>query len=167
MSLYRPLPKPHCRAAALLIALLWARTAIAADETSPKLPAPASRKVDFVKDIQPIFAGHCYNCHGSNKHEAEFRLDAKAIALKGGELGPAILPGKGAESLLVQAVAGLKPDLKMPRKGEPLTAEQIGLLRAWIDQGADWPDSASIKIVDPHDHWAFKAPIRPKIPEVK
>src|SRR6185436_11716235 len=80
---------------------------------------------------------------------------------------PAILPGKSAESLLVQAVAGVKPDLVMPRKGERLTAEQVGLLRAWIDQGAIWPDSASAKIEDPRNHWAFKAPSRPRVPEVK
>src|SRR3954464_4111015 len=127
-------------------------TVWAADSGS--LPPAATRPVDFVKDIQPIFADRCLGCHGPKKHEAEFRLDAKAIALKGGELGPAILPGKSADSLLVQAVGGMKPDLKMPRKGEPLTAEQIGLLRAWIDQGAVWPDSASVKIIDPRDHWA-------------
>src|ERR1051325_9271854 len=101
---------------------------------SPALPPPASKKIDFAKDIQPIFAERCYNCHGPNKHEAEFRLDSKDIALKGGELGPAIVPGKSGESLLVQAVGGLKPDLIMPRKGERLSSEQVGLLRAWIDQ---------------------------------
>jgi mono/diheme cytochrome c family protein len=137
----------------------------AADQ--PTLPPPASKKVDFVKDVQPIFAQRCYNCHGPNKHEAQFRLDSKDIALKGGELGTAIVPGQSADSLLIQAVGGLKADLVMPRKGERLSSEQVALLRAWIDQGADWPDSASIKIIDPRDHWAFKAPVRPKVPEVK
>src|SRR5689334_11183039 len=97
-----------------------------------ELPPPVSRQVDFAKDIQPIFAEHCYACHGPDKQEAQFRLDTKEIALKGGELGPAITPGKSAESLLIQAVSGIKPDLIMPKKGERLTAEQIGLLRAWI-----------------------------------
>ena len=73
-----------------------------------KLPPAAAREVDFAKDIQPIFAGHCYDCHGPTKQEAQFRLDVKEVALQGGEIGPAIVPGKGAESLLVQAVAGVR-----------------------------------------------------------
>jgi len=122
--------------------------------------------VDFVKDIQPIFSENCYTCHGPKKQEAQFRLDNKQIALQGGELGPAILPGKSAESLLIHAVSGVKEDLVMPKEGKRLTADQIGLLRAWIDQGADWPDSASVKIEDKRNHWAFKPPIRPKVPDV-
>src|SRR5258705_139393 len=70
------------------------------------LPQPAKRKIDFVKDIQPIFAENCYGCHGPRKQEAQFRLDHKATALRGGELGPAIVPGKSAESLLIQFVGG-------------------------------------------------------------
>ena len=131
------------------------------------LPPAAARKVDFVKDIQPIFSSRCYECHAEKKQEAQFRLDAKEIALKGGELGPAIVPGKSAESLLIRAVAGVKPDFVMPKKGERLTAEQIGLLRAWIDQGAEWPDSASVKLEDKRNHWAFKPPVRPALPSVK
>jgi mono/diheme cytochrome c family protein len=148
-----------------LLACFCAELAFAAQDLT--LPPPATRRIDFAKDIQPIFAERCYNCHGPNKHEAQFRLDSKDIALKGGELGPAIVPGKGADSLLIQAVGGLKPDLIMPRKGERLSPDQISLLRAWIDQGADWPDSASAKITDSRDHWAFKAPVRPNVPEVK
>jgi mono/diheme cytochrome c family protein len=131
------------------------------------LPPAAVRKVDFVKDIQPIFAGRCYDCHADKKQEAQFRLDTKDIALKGGELGPAIIPGKSSESLLVLAVAGAKSDMVMPKKGERLTAEQVGLLRAWIDQGAEWPDSASVKVEEKGNHWAFKPPIRPQLPPVK
>ncbi|HMC26907.1 MAG TPA: PSD1 and planctomycete cytochrome C domain-containing protein [Verrucomicrobiae bacterium] len=131
-----------------------------------KLP-PATRQVEFVRDIQPIFAEHCLACHGPKKQEAEFRLDAKDIALKGGELGTAILPGKSAESLLIRLVAEAQPGKFMPKKGERLTSEQIGLLRAWIDQGAVWPDSASVKTVDPRKHWAFKPPVRPTEPKVK
>jgi len=141
-------------------------------ETNPKvetmtLPPAAARKVDFVKDIQPIFATRCYECHADKKQEAQFRLDAKEIALKGGELGAAIVPGKSEESLLIRAVAGLKPDFVMPKKGERLTTEQVGLLRAWIDQGAEWPDSASVKIEDKRNHWGFKPPMRPAVRSVK
>ena len=68
---------------------------------------------------------------------------------------------------MIHLVSGLDPDLIMPQKGDRLTAEQIGLLRAWIDQGAAWPESASVKAVDPRNHWAFKAPVRPPVPSVK
>src|SRR6266850_2984759 len=141
--------------------------AVDAKALAARLPPPAKRPVNFVKDIQPIFATHCYECHGDKKQEAQFRLDSKDVALKGGELGPAILPGKSAESLLIQAVSGVKTDLTMPKKGERLTAEQVGLLRAWIDQGANWPGSADVQRKDPKGHWAFKAPVKPKSPSVK
>src|SRR5690348_11256364 len=93
-----------------------------ADDVS-KLPPPAGGKVEFAKDIQPIFESRCYNCHGPKKQEASLRFDQKAAALKGGESGPVILPGKSAESLLVIAVARIRDDLKMPKKGEALNAE--------------------------------------------
>ena len=122
--------------------------------------------IDFVKEVQPIFADHCYQCHGPQRQEAAFRLDHKPSALKGGDLGPAILPGKASESLLILAVSGKHAKLKMPRKGAPLTAEQIGKLTAWINEGAQWPDSASANIAKKTDHWAFKAPVKPEVPTV-
>src|SRR5204863_7988288 len=112
-------------------AAFLAVAASAADLEVAKLPAAATRKVDFVKDIQPIFAENCYGCHGAKKQEALFRLDHKATALRGGALRPAIVPGKSAESLLIQLVSGMKPDSVTPKKGDRLTTEQIVLLRAW------------------------------------
>jgi hypothetical protein len=123
--------------------------------------------VDFAREVLPLFANSCFSCHGPNKQEAQFRLDVREIALKGGELGTAIVPGDSAHSLLVLAIAGAKADLKMPKKGTSLTAEQIGLVRAWIDQGAVWPESASVKLADKKNHWAFKAPVKPKPPELR
>jgi hypothetical protein len=78
-----------------------------------------------------------------------------------------VIPGHSADSRMIQLVSGMDPDLIMPQKGERLTAAQIGILRAWIDQGAVWPASASVKTVDPRKHWAFKAPVRPPVPPVK
>src|SRR5438876_1425400 len=98
-----------------------------------KLPTTTTRQVDFVRDIQPIFVEHCVGCHGPKKQEAEFRLDAKEIALKGGELGPAIVPGKSGESLLIRLVAEAEAGKFMAKKGERLSSDQIGLLRAWRD----------------------------------
>ena len=140
----------------------------AADLNFSKIPPAANHKVDFEKEIQPIFSEHCYQCHGAKKQEASLRWDKKTMALQGGESGPAIVPGKSADSLMIQAVAHLRDDLKMPKKGEPLSVEQIGLLRAWIDQGAVWPENESaVATKDPKQHWAFTAPVRQKIPAVK
>jgi len=133
-----------------------------------ELPLAATRPVDFVQDVQPILTQACLKCHGPDKQRGGFRLDVKASALQGGDnYAPAILPGKSRESPLIQLVAGLDPDLKMPPQGKPLTAEQISLLRAWIDQGAVWPESASTKLEDPaRTHWAFQPVRRPMVPEV-
>jgi mono/diheme cytochrome c family protein len=148
-----------------LIGALAVSFGLTADD---QLPKPAARKIDFVKDVQPLFAAKCVGCHGAKKQESAFRLDHKASALKGGNVGRAIVPGKSAESPLIRYVAGLDPDLTMPPEGERLTAEQVGILRAWIDQGADWPDSASVSLNSRGaDHWAFKTPIRPRVPAIR
>ncbi|MBI3849661.1 MAG: DUF1553 domain-containing protein [Verrucomicrobia bacterium] len=133
-----------------------------------KLPPPSSKAVDFVKDIRPIFEASCYKCHGPEKQKSEFRLDVKAAALKGGEHGQDIVFGKSAESPLIHFVAGLVEDMQMPQKGERLTAEQIGLLRAWIDQGAKWPEGIDAKTVkSKSDYWVFQPASRPAIPKVQ
>ena len=141
----------------------------AAEAEVGRLPPAATRPVDFAKDIEPIFADHCYSCHGPKKQESALRLSVKADALKGGDEhgAKAIVPGKSSESVLIQAVAHTHSDLRMPKKGERLTAEQVGLLRAWIDQGALWPETAATQARDPKNHWAFKAPVRPPTPSVK
>src|SRR4051812_37234388 len=163
------MPVPWTKAApavAPLVALLAG--ALAAVSAGPavaagKLPPPATRPVDFVKDVQPILARSCYSCHGEQKQKGALRLDVKADALKGGDGGPAFVPGKSADSLLVHLIAGLDEDRVMPAKGPRLTAEQVGLLRAWIDQGANWPDSAAKVVADKADHWAYKPLARPAV----
>lgn len=105
-----------------------------------KLPPPASVQIDFDRDIQPILERSCLRCHGPQKPKSRFRLDQREFALKGGEHGAAILPGKSAESPLIHMVTGLVEDMEMPPSGkaEPLTPQEIGLLRAWIDQDLPW-----------------------------
>ena len=147
------------------VALLFlaATTGVAwGDDT--ELPTAAGRAVDFVKEVAPIFEAKCLKCHGPEKQKAEYRLDVKEIALKGGEnFAPNILPGKSAESPLMRFVAGLDPDVKMPPKGEPLSAGEIGVLRTWIDAGAPWPESASAKQRDPLDWWSLKPLAKPAL----
>jgi len=141
-----------------------AATAPGAQIDVSKLPPPATAPVDFTKDVQPLLAEKCYGCHGPRRQEAGLRFDVKADALKGSENGPVILPGKSAESLMIHAVSQLG-DLKMPKKGDRLTPEQVGILRAWIDRGAQWPEAVADNKA--RDHWAFKVPVRSKVPEPK
>ena len=112
---------------------------VAADVDVSKLP-PASAKKDltFEKDIHPIFQKSCVKCHGPEKQKAKLRLDTLEATLKGGENGDCISKGNSAKSTLVHTIARLDPDAAMPPdgKGDPLTKEQVGIVRAWIDQGA-------------------------------
>ena len=80
----------------------------------------------------------CFKCHGEEKQKAKLRVDSAEAIKKGSENGEVIVVGNSAKSSLVHTVAGLVEDMMMPPedKGDPLTKEQIGLLRAWIDQGA-------------------------------
>jgi hypothetical protein len=160
--------------AAIVKALVFAATfatglalaAPAAGATS-ELPPAASQKIDFVKDIQPILADRCYSCHGPEKQKGDLRWDSRAGAFKTGEHGPIIVVGDSAKSRVIKLVAGLEPETIMPPKGDPLTPAQIGLLRAWIEQGAVWPDVAAGKTMENRNHWAFKAPVRPAVPAMK
>ena len=123
----------------MTMALGFAATVQAADPDLSKLP-PASTKtgLTYDKDIKPIFEKTCFKCHGTEKQKGKLRLDSLPAALKGGENGPDIVPGKATKSGLLLAVARLVEDDSMPPdgKGDPLTKEQVGLIRAWIDQGA-------------------------------
>ena len=87
---------------------------------APRLPPPASQTVEFTKDIQPIFASRCIQCHSSKNLMGGLRLDSSK-ALEGGLSGKAILPGKSAESLLVKMIGGQIEGKRMPMTGEPLT----------------------------------------------
>ena len=130
-------------------------------------PKVTTQRIDFIRDIQPIFSTHCVSCHGPAKQKNGYRVDVKAVALKGGDThGTAVVPGKSAESPLIQYVSGLVEDMLMPPKGERLTPAQIGLLRAWIDQGAVWPDAASVKIENPLDWWSLKPLTKPAPPVI-
>ena len=114
--------------------------------------------VDFTRDIQPIFKAKCDKCHGAQKASGFLRLDAKQLAMK------TIRPGNSKDSRLVHRILGEGGEARMPMGGEPLKAEQIAIIRKWIDEGANWPESASIKV---EQHWAFVKPERPVLPTVK
>ncbi|HRI14425.1 MAG TPA: DUF1549 domain-containing protein, partial [Verrucomicrobiota bacterium] len=132
-----------------------------------KLPPAATGTVEFARQIEPLLSERCYSCHGAKKQESGLRLDQRDAALPGGDHGALLVPGKSAESLIVAVLAGAHSDLvQMPKKGDKLTPDQIGMIRAWIDQGADWPVIATAKHDTRLDHWAWKAPVRPEVPKV-
>jgi mono/diheme cytochrome c family protein len=130
-------------------------------EPQQRLPAPASRAVDFSRDVKPILQVACVRCHARGNDKGGFSIETRESLLKGGDTGPAAVPGQSADSFLIALVAGLEPDMVMPKKGSRLTGDQVALLRAWIDQGAVW---------DPGVTFARSAPLNltpraPALPE--
>lgn len=112
---------------------------LAGAEVTP-LPPTAAGPVDFAKEIKPLLEASCIKCHAHGQKKSGFALDSRASLLQGGKSGPAAQPGDSAGSLIVQLVAGQDPDRVMPARGARWTPTQVGLLRAWIDQGAVWPE---------------------------
>jgi ankyrin repeat protein len=102
-----------------------------------KLPPAASGKVDYKQDIQPLLAQKCYSCHGPEIQQAGLRLDLRQNALRGGDYGPVIKIGDSAASKLIRRVVDGDGGLQMPPTGA-LSDDEIGLLRAWIDKGAEF-----------------------------
>src|SRR3954471_5925902 len=131
-----PLPMLRSRLGFLVLsALAISSPALFAVDAS-KIPPPAARPVDFEKEIKPLFEASCVKCHAKGKDKGGFSLETRGSLLKGGETGAAAEIGRSEKSLIVEMVAGVDPDSVMPKKGDRWTAEQVGLLRAWIDQGA-------------------------------
>jgi mono/diheme cytochrome c family protein len=120
-------------------------------EQLEKLPPPANHTVHFATEVKPIFDASCIKCHGRGRAKGGFRLDSRETVLKGGEDGVAVIPGKSAQSYLIELVSGLDPDNVMPQKGSKLTREQVGILRAWIDQGLPWDEGVSFGRLPPRN----------------
>jgi ankyrin repeat protein len=108
------------------------------------LHAQAPAKLDFKTDVQPIFKANCIGCHGPKQQKNGFRLDRRADAMRGGTI-PVIGPGNSAGSRLYLKLVGSEFGPQMPPTG-PLKSDQINVIKAWIDQGAEWPDDASGEI---------------------
>ncbi len=120
----------------------------------------AGTTVDFEKQVQPIFREKCLDCHDESTQESAFRLDRKSALLRGGDSGePAIIPGKAEQSHLIKLVRGDEADhLMPPDEQERLSAEQIEILKRWIDQGAKWPGPNGVVTHEKKssDHWSFQ-----------
>jgi uncharacterized protein DUF1553/uncharacterized protein DUF1549/cytochrome c len=130
------------------------------------IPA-AKTGIEYVRDVRPILEANCYACHSGEQAKSQLRLDRKAAALKGGMSGPVIVPGDSQHSRLIHRVSGMDGEPRMPFGRKPLEPEQIALLSRWIDQGAEWPDSAETADASVAKHWAYIKPVRPAVPEVR
>ena len=116
----------------------------------------------YLQEVKPLLTRHCVSCHGAEHPKAHLRLDTAAGARKGGESGPAVLPGKPAESLLIQVLDGTHPQIeRMPYHRPPLQPPEIETLRRWIDDGAAAP---AHEVSGVFVHWSFIRPQRPPTP---
>ncbi|MCH9654121.1 MAG: PSD1 and planctomycete cytochrome C domain-containing protein [Planctomycetes bacterium] len=125
--------------------------------------------IDFEKQIRPLLKQHCYDCHSQDEEESGLRLDHGANILKGGDRGPAVIPGKSAESLLFLSLSGQGKIPRMPHDLSPLKKAEISIIQQWIDQGAKIPEAEkTLKVVQKtSDHWAFLPIRQPELPKVK
>jgi hypothetical protein len=130
---------------------------------SPGLAGEADAKPDsaqlefFETRVRPVLVANCFECHGPSKHKSDLRLDSREAILKGGETGPAIVPGKPQESLLVEAIR-YDGSLQMPPRGR-LTKEEVAALSEWVKQGALWPQ--------PRHDLAPRQPVDSSLPAAK
>ena len=147
------------------VAFLLMGTRTLAILSSAILIGSAQAAPDYARDVKPILARHCYECHGAEKQKSGLRLDSRVAAFRPAESGDTVIvPGKGAASPLIQRVVSLDPDEQMPpRRGanSGLGKKEIETLQAWIDAGTDWP------AVEPAiRHWAYEKPVRPALPTI-
>ncbi len=146
--------KPH----ALILVVGWFCAAIQAEGAEPA-------KLDFDQDVRPILQ-RCVKCHGSDKQQGGLRFDVRTGAVRAGESGSeAIKPGDAASSELIRRIESTDESERMPPEGEPLSREQIKILRAWIDQGAHWPEASGaaaaergelVVTEEDRQHWSYR-----------
>ncbi len=134
----------------------------------------------FEKRIRPLLVDQCYSCHSTTAEKVKggLLLDSSEAMLKGGDSGPALIPGRAADSLLIKAVRYSDPELQMPPKNKKLSSRQIADLEQWINQGAPWPVSIDattqssprrgFEITEQdRSYWAFQPVNRPALPHLK
>jgi hypothetical protein len=131
--------------------------------------APTKATVDYLRDVKPILAKRCYECHGVKEQKSGLRLDTVAGALEGGDSGPALVAGKSAESLIVAAITGTGDASPMPPEGAKLSAKEIETIKLWIDSGAQAPTDEKVvaATVKKSDHWSFQPVSSTAAPKAK
>ncbi|MFC5457040.1 DUF1549 domain-containing protein [Prosthecobacter fluviatilis] len=122
--------------------------------------AAASAAVDFSHQIVPILREHCSECHAGDKKKGGFSINDRKSLLEGGEDGPAVVSGKSMQSAMIKLMLSADPDEQMPPKGKRVPAEQIALLKQWIDEGLVWEEGFAFKKA------AYEPPLKPRMPEL-
>jgi len=123
-------------------------------------PAFPPEQIEFFeKEVRPVLAENCYDCHGGHKHENGLRVDLRAALIKGSDYGKVVEPGNPAASKLIKAINHAPGVEAMPKKADKLKPAQIAALEKWITMGLPWP--AEVEVVhetkaDPMQHWAFQ-----------
>jgi hypothetical protein len=118
----------------------------------------ASAAVDFSHQIVPILREHCAECHAGDKKKGGFSFNDRKSLLEGGEDGAVVVSGKSAESAMIKAILSADPDEQMPPKGKRISAEQIALLKQWVDEGLAWEEGFAFKKP------AYEPPLKPRMP---
>lgn len=146
---------------------LTSHPAVAQEQPVASVESAGSAK-GYVSRVKPLLRARCYACHGSLKQKSGLRIDTIALMLRGSDSGPVVVKGNPKESLLVERVSASDVAERMPpeHEGEPLSTEQVTLLRDWIAAGAPGP-ADEMPEADPHDHWAFRPVVRPPVPHVE
>lgn len=154
----------------LLVAfgVAWSGVATAAESFTPE------QLSFFEEKVRPVLIDHCIKCHGESKTEGELRLDSREALMRGGERGPAVVPGKAAQSLLILAIKGAHDDLEMPPRGS-LPPAAVEALTKWVNDGAAWsPDATPVQSKDfaarlkaASSHWSLQKVSQPAVPKVK
>ncbi len=149
------------------------RLTLTATLLSLALAPEAVATVDFARDVEPIFHRNCYICHGSQQQMSGLRLDNRHSALTGGASGAVIVPGNPSASKLLQRVSSGQDGFRMPPGDQPLGSDDLAVLRAWIAEGAGWPEGTASAAASgagdagAGEHWAFRPVRRPDPPPVR
>ncbi|MDG2124545.1 MAG: DUF1549 domain-containing protein, partial [Verrucomicrobiales bacterium] len=121
--------------------------------------------VDFEAQVRPVFAEHCYGCHGEEKRKGDLRLDTVEGIRRGGNSGePLFVAGDAERSHLFKLVSGVDPEERMPPEGKGLLGgDELGLIGQWIDEGAVLP-GGDLEVELTTDHWSFQPVVRGQVP---
>ncbi len=156
---YPPAPRPGVSIYSSRFSLLLTAICVALAVSPVTAEEPASPPVNFVRDIRPILARNCYECHGPDEghRKGELRLDTKDGAFARHDDVAAFVPKNVAESEALRRIVSTDDSERMPprKSGKTLTPEQVELLKRWVEQGASWSS-----------HWAFEKPVRPALPKI-
>ncbi len=147
----------RCAASVVVLSTIVAASSARAADAEP---------VDYLRDIKPLLTKHCLACHSPVRQKSQYRIDTAEGVIRGGASGAAVMPLRSAESPLIHALTGTHDHPRMPPQdeGPPLSADEIDLVRRWIDAGAKAPPE--IPQSDPRAHWAFQRVVRPVPPQV-